>query len=197
MCSHVFVFSTLQEIPLKIYYDDICLPWALAFFYESASFASPIVKHIGQYEWIMHALIYVFWGPHTPWALWHFLHGVNQSGPGTSSTTNHIFYKALGQLHGLWYKQFLTRVYQNCRTNQIWYLVGMWEQVNLPILELLCERLSFYTVLILGQFYLNMEGSCTTYKHPYSSLILALKVVKSLYEIPEWYQTKTILVRHW
>ena len=47
LCSHVFVFSTIQEIPLKIYYDDICLPWALAFFYESASFAFPIVKHIG------------------------------------------------------------------------------------------------------------------------------------------------------
>ena len=32
--------------------------------------------------------------------------GVKQSGPGTSSTTNHKFYKALGgRLHGPWCKQ--------------------------------------------------------------------------------------------
>ena len=28
--------------------------------------------------------------------------GVNQSGHGTNSPTNHKFYKALGQLHGPW-----------------------------------------------------------------------------------------------
>ena len=30
---------------------------------------------------------------------------VNRNGPGTSSTTNHIFYRALGRLHGPWCKQ--------------------------------------------------------------------------------------------
>ena len=29
-----------------------------------------------------------------------FFLGVNRSGPGTSSTTNHKFYRALGRLHG-------------------------------------------------------------------------------------------------
>ena len=34
-----------------------------------------------------------------------FFLGVNGSGPGTSSTSNHIFYKALGHMHGLRCKQ--------------------------------------------------------------------------------------------
>jgi hypothetical protein len=33
---------------------------------------------------------------------------VNRSGPGMSSTTDLIFYKALGRLHGPWCKQPLT-----------------------------------------------------------------------------------------
>ena len=34
-----------------------------------------------------------------------FFLGVNQSGPKTSSTTNHKFYKALRRLQGPWSKQ--------------------------------------------------------------------------------------------
>ena len=34
--------------------------------------------------------------------------GVNRSGLGTSSTGNHIFYRALGRLHGPWCKQPLS-----------------------------------------------------------------------------------------
>ena len=34
--------------------------------------------------------------------------GVNQSGPRTSSTTNHKFYNTLGRLHGPWCKQPLS-----------------------------------------------------------------------------------------
>ena len=34
--------------------------------------------------------------------------GVNQSGPRTSSTTNHKFYSTLGRLHGPWCKQPLS-----------------------------------------------------------------------------------------
>ena len=37
-----------------------------------------------------------------------FYLGVNQSGPRTSSTTDHKFYRALGQLHGPWCKQPLS-----------------------------------------------------------------------------------------
>ena len=41
-------------------------------------------------------------------SLRHFFLGVNWSGRGMSSTTNHKFYKASGQLHGPWCKQPLT-----------------------------------------------------------------------------------------
>ena len=34
-----------------------------------------------------------------------FFIGLNRSGPWTSSTANHIFYRALGQLHDPWCKQ--------------------------------------------------------------------------------------------
>ena len=40
-----------------------------------------------------------------------FSFGVNRSGPGTSSTTNRNFYKALGRLHGRWCKQPLRGVH--------------------------------------------------------------------------------------
>ena len=36
-----------------------------------------------------------------------FPFGVNRSGPETSSTTNHIVYRALWWLHGSWFKQLL------------------------------------------------------------------------------------------
>ena len=35
----------------------------------------------------------------TPWSLWHFVLGVHESDPWTSSTTNHRFYRALEWLH--------------------------------------------------------------------------------------------------
>lgn len=41
----------------------------------------------------------------SPWSLWHFSFGVNQSDPGASSTTDHKLYRALGRLHGPWCKQ--------------------------------------------------------------------------------------------
>jgi hypothetical protein len=37
-----------------------------------------------------------------------FFLGVNRSGPGTSSTSNHIFYRALGHLYGPLCKQPLS-----------------------------------------------------------------------------------------
>jgi hypothetical protein len=37
-----------------------------------------------------------------------FFLAINRSGPKTSSTTNHIFYRTLGWLHGPWWKQPLT-----------------------------------------------------------------------------------------
>ena len=54
----------------------------------------------------MQALKYVFWRPQTPWSFSQiFFLSVNQNDPGMSLTTNHKFYKALGQLHGPWCKQ--------------------------------------------------------------------------------------------
>jgi len=49
----------------------------------------------------------VFWGFRTPWSLSHVFLGVNQHGPMTNSTTNHIFYKAMGRLHGPWFHLLL------------------------------------------------------------------------------------------
>jgi hypothetical protein len=48
-----FIFSSPRKIKLKIYYSDVSLPWALAFFYHSTSFASPTTKPIGLCQWIM------------------------------------------------------------------------------------------------------------------------------------------------
>jgi len=39
--------------PLKFYYNIISLPWALAIFYQSTSFASPTTKPVGLCQWIM------------------------------------------------------------------------------------------------------------------------------------------------
>ena len=59
--------------------------------------------------WIIDSLIvylkYVLWGPQTSWSLCSFFLGVNQSGPRTSLTSNHRFYKTLERLHGPWCKQ--------------------------------------------------------------------------------------------
>jgi hypothetical protein len=46
-----------------------------------------------------------------------FFFGVNRNDHGTSSTTNHKFYKTLGRLHGPWCKQPLSvvmRFYKAC-----------------------------------------------------------------------------------
>ena len=44
---------------------------ALAFFYQSTSFASPNTKPDEPCRWMMSALKDAFWGPRTPWSLWH------------------------------------------------------------------------------------------------------------------------------
>ena len=64
-------------------------------------------KPVGLCQWIMKAK-YVFWGPQTPWSLWDYFLGVNRSGPRTTSTTNHKFYKSVGRLHDPWCKQLLS-----------------------------------------------------------------------------------------
>ena len=66
-CLHLLFY------PKKwINYNNISLPWALAFFYQRTSFASPTAKHVGPCQWIMQTLKYVFWGPWTPWSLCYF-----------------------------------------------------------------------------------------------------------------------------
>ena len=75
LSSLVFIFSSPKKCSLKIHYHNISLPWALAIFCQSTSFASPTAKPVGPCQW-------------TSWSLWHFLLGVNQSTPGTSSVAN-------------------------------------------------------------------------------------------------------------
>ena len=90
---------------MKFYYNNIS-DIGLVFSYQTTSFASPAAKFVKPCQWIMLGLKYIFWGPRTPWSLWHFiLLGVNSNDLRTSSTTNHIFYRALGWLHCPWCKQ--------------------------------------------------------------------------------------------
>jgi hypothetical protein len=55
-----------KKISSKHYYNITSLPWAPAFFYQSASFASPNTKPDEPCQWIMPALKDAFWGPRTP-----------------------------------------------------------------------------------------------------------------------------------
>ena len=44
---------TSQKKPLKCYYNNVSLPWALAISYHNTSFTSPTTKPIGLCHWIM------------------------------------------------------------------------------------------------------------------------------------------------
>ena len=72
---HLFFPPKNHEIFIKTIF--LC-HGPLSSFYLSTSFASPTAKPIGPCQWIT----YVFRGPWTPWSLWHFVLGVNRSGPG-------------------------------------------------------------------------------------------------------------------
>ena len=64
--SLVFYYLRLlfpKKNSFKMYYNNMSLPWALACFYQSISFASPIAKHVGSCRWILQASKIVFWGP--------------------------------------------------------------------------------------------------------------------------------------
>jgi hypothetical protein len=58
--------------------------------------------------------------------------GVNRSGPGTSSTTNHKFYKALGWLHGPWCKQPLRATSHTSQEPWPWNCESPKESVQRP-----------------------------------------------------------------
>ena len=62
------VFSCLHLLfpKTKIHLKCRITTWALFFFSYSTSFTSPTAKPVGPCQWI---LMYVFWGPHTPWSL--------------------------------------------------------------------------------------------------------------------------------
>ena len=54
LSSFVFVFlSPPKKISSKFYFYSMSLPWALAFFHQSTSFASPTSKPVGPCQWIM------------------------------------------------------------------------------------------------------------------------------------------------
>ena len=53
LSSLVFIFSSRNYIPLSFYYNNISLPWALAFFYHITSFASPTAKPGGPCHWLL------------------------------------------------------------------------------------------------------------------------------------------------
>ena len=110
--DHSFVFSCSSSLPkktfsLNFHYNIISLPWPLPIFLPERLFC---LSH-RKIHWTVSMdnvglkRMYVFWGLQTPWSLWHSFPGVNWSGPETCSTTNHKFYRTLGQLHDPWYKQ--------------------------------------------------------------------------------------------
>ena len=100
LSSLVFIFYSKKICHYKITITIFPLPWALALFYHSTSFASPTVKFVGPCQLIIQALKYVFWEPQIHGHSNIFFLGVNWSGPRTSSIANHKYYKALGRLHG-------------------------------------------------------------------------------------------------
>ena len=52
--------------------------------------------------------------------------GVSLSGPGTSSTSNHIFYKVLGWLRGWWCKQSLKLKHKHGMVHKMDFVGGIW-----------------------------------------------------------------------
>ena len=83
LSSLVFIFFPPKEISIKIYYNNISLPWALAFFYYNTLLPLPSQNPAGPCQWIKLALKYVLWGPRMPWSPCHCFLGVNRSGPKT------------------------------------------------------------------------------------------------------------------
>jgi len=72
LSSLVFIFFSQQKKSLNFYFNNISLPWTLAFI---------LLKHLFCFShrktyWIMSmdyvGLKYVFWRPQSPWSLWRF-----------------------------------------------------------------------------------------------------------------------------
>ena len=103
--DHSFVLSCLQFLSLPkniiIYYNHIYLSWVFALFLIEHLFClshrktcwTMLVDDVGLKKVVLS-------GPWILWSLQHLFLSVNWSGPGTPSTTNQGFYKALGRLHG-------------------------------------------------------------------------------------------------
>ena len=53
LSSLVFHLHLPQKKSIKIYDNNISLPWALAFSYHSTSFVSPTAKPVGPCQWVM------------------------------------------------------------------------------------------------------------------------------------------------
>jgi hypothetical protein len=84
-----------------IYYNNIYLSWVFALFLIEHLFClshrktrwTMLVDDVGLKKVVLS-------GPWILWSLRHLFLSINWSGPGTRSTTNQGFYKALGRLHG-------------------------------------------------------------------------------------------------
>ena len=113
LSCRVFIFSTPIK-KIKIITSLLC-HGPLPFFYQSTSFVSLHCKTRGtmltdnaslktyRLATSNSTVTLTFF----PWCKW--------SRPGTSSTTNHKFYRAVVQLHGPWCEQPATRRIPPCR----------------------------------------------------------------------------------
>ena len=114
LSSILFIFSS-QKNPLKCYYNNVSMPWAPCFFPTRASLLPlPSQNPLDHVNSNVGLQICRLENSNSMVTLTCFSLGVNQSGPGTSSTANHRFYKALGRLHDPWCKQPLNTLPQKC-----------------------------------------------------------------------------------
>jgi hypothetical protein len=98
----IFCFLFPIKISFIIYYTNILIPWALCLCLPYHLFCLShrkicwimLVDNVGLKICLLRDLEL-----HGHFDVFFYL-SVNGSGPGTSSTTNHKFYEALGQLHG-------------------------------------------------------------------------------------------------
>ena len=105
LSSLVFIFSSQKNISFKPYYNIISLPWALPFLLEHLFCHSHRKTRWTMWVDNVDLEIYLLGTSNSMVTLTFFSLGVNQSGLGTRSTTNHKFYRALGRFHGPWCKQ--------------------------------------------------------------------------------------------
>ena len=98
--SLALIFSSPNKSSFRNCYNNVSLPWARVFFLLEHVYC--ISHHKTHWTMLVDnvGLKICLLGTSNSMVTLTFSLGVNRSDPETNSTTNHIFYKALGRLHG-------------------------------------------------------------------------------------------------